>query len=169
MFYHVFFKSTLSLCVYVHLESFSIPSSYLRNDCTLSNLPIVAEDDKIINELAGSWKFHIQFPSLTQSSCMTLAKSRNVSVTQFLICALTMRKNEAFLFISLKKHLYCHTCQVHPDPQHTYWCPAVSCTAKVSLSNQNPPTKRFLATCKYKELVWFWATTPGAHVPPGGW
>lgn len=111
---------SLSLCIYVHLESFSIPSSYLRNDCTLSNLPIVAEDDKIINELAGSWKFHIQFPSLTQSSCMTLAKSRNVSVTQFLICALTMRKNEAFLFISLKKHLYCHTCQVHPDPQHTY-------------------------------------------------
>lgn len=117
---HAFFKSALSLCIYVHLESFSIPSSYLRNDCTLSNLPIVAEDDKIINELAGSWKFHIQFPALTQSSCMTLGKSRNLSATQFLICALTMWKNEAFLFISLKKHLYCHTCQVHPDPKHTY-------------------------------------------------
>lgn len=62
----------------------------MRNDCTLSNLPIVAEDDKIINELAGSWKFHIQFPALTQSSCMTLGKSRNLSVTQFLICALTI-------------------------------------------------------------------------------
>lgn len=88
--YHIFFKSTLSLHSYVHLESFSIPSSYVRNDCTLSNLPIVAADDKIINELAGSWKFHIQFPALTQSSCMTLGKSRNLSVTQFLICALAM-------------------------------------------------------------------------------
>lgn len=86
----------------------------------LSSLPaiiwgMVALSVIVMRELAGSCKCCIQFPALSQASCMTLADSRNPCVTQFLICPLSMWENEVLLFVclslwkALMPHLLIHS------------------------------------------------------------